>query len=221
MGNRSGRQRLPPISGQFAPRLIEMLESPAYRQLSLAGRRVLDRLEIELAHHGGLENGALPVTYDDFEKYGIDRKVVHAAIAETVALGFVRITRPGMAGNADFRRPNLFLLTYRPAKGEHRGDGCHDWRMIKTRADAARVAREARGLPEKTRRPTPPHSGKKPDTSREIPHRKPGFHSGNFPTTKHSGESPTTLDISGPPATSKEVTPEATPLTGPRLRRVV
>ena len=59
------------IGGQFAPRLIEMLESPAYRALSLSARRVLERIEIELAQHGGQDNGGLPVTYDDFERYGI------------------------------------------------------------------------------------------------------------------------------------------------------
>jgi len=37
-------------SGQFAGRLIEMLESPAYRALSLAAHRVLSRIEVELGH---------------------------------------------------------------------------------------------------------------------------------------------------------------------------
>jgi hypothetical protein len=63
------RKRSQSIGGQFAPRLIEMLESPAYRALSLSARRVLDRIEIELAHHGGRDNGGLPVTYHDFEAY--------------------------------------------------------------------------------------------------------------------------------------------------------
>jgi hypothetical protein len=48
------------ISGQFASRLIEMLESPAYRALSQAAHRALSRIEIEFAHHGGTENGKLP-----------------------------------------------------------------------------------------------------------------------------------------------------------------
>ena len=51
------RQRRTQIGGQFAPRLIEMLESPAYRALSLSGHRILDRIEIEMAHHGGTDNG--------------------------------------------------------------------------------------------------------------------------------------------------------------------
>jgi len=73
----------------------------------------LDRVEIELADHGGADNGKLPVTYDDFERYGIHRHAVGPAIREAVALGFLEITEPGRAGNAEWRKPNLFRLTYR------------------------------------------------------------------------------------------------------------
>lgn len=42
------------IEGQFIAHRIEMLESTAWASLeTLAARRVLDRLEIEHAHHGG------------------------------------------------------------------------------------------------------------------------------------------------------------------------
>ena len=57
------------IDGQFAPHTIEMIKSPAWSVLSLSARRVLDRIEIEHADHGGNDNGRLPVTYDDFERY--------------------------------------------------------------------------------------------------------------------------------------------------------
>jgi hypothetical protein len=67
------RNRANSIPGQFAGRLIEMLEAPAYRVLSLSAHRVLSRIEIELGHHGGKDNGRLPVTYENFENYGIDR----------------------------------------------------------------------------------------------------------------------------------------------------
>jgi len=40
------------ISGQFAARLIEMMESPAYRVLSLSAHRVLDRERAGRADHG-------------------------------------------------------------------------------------------------------------------------------------------------------------------------
>jgi len=95
----SRKHRATRIAGQFAPRLIEMMESPAYRSLTLAARRVLDRVEIELAHHGGHDNGGLPVTYDDFEHYGIHRHQIAPAIREAVALKFLEITKSGRAGN--------------------------------------------------------------------------------------------------------------------------
>ena len=122
MSNRQNRRSS--ISGQFAPRLIEMIESPAFRALSLSARRVLSRVEIELAHHGGKDTGYLPITYDDFEEYGIHRHSISPAIREVEALGFVRVTERGRGGNAEFRRPNLFGLTYRPSK-DVVADGTH------------------------------------------------------------------------------------------------
>ena len=85
------------ISGQFAPRMIEMLRSPAMRALSLTGRRILDRIEIELAEHGGNDNGKLPVTHRDFEQFGINRNAIGAGIREASALGFIKQTQRGFA----------------------------------------------------------------------------------------------------------------------------
>ena len=68
------------ISGQFSPRLIEMLESPAYRVLTNTAHRVISRIEIELGHHGGNDNGRLPVTYDNFIDYGVARMCIAPAV---------------------------------------------------------------------------------------------------------------------------------------------
>ena len=178
------------IGGQFAPRLIGMLESPAYRVLSLSARKVLDRIEIELAHHGGRDNGRLPVTYDDFMEYGIHRHSVRPAINELIALGFVEITKPGRAGNAEFREPNLFRLTYRPADGV-RGDGTHEWKAIKSDQEAERAAGAARNQKTENRcRKSPPSSdGKR--------HRKSKTNSSKTIATAHSSKTGTTLNISG------------------------
>src|SRR5213083_2360647 len=54
------RGRRTTIGAQFAPRRIDMLRSPAYCALSLSARRVLDRLEIELADHGGTDTASSP-----------------------------------------------------------------------------------------------------------------------------------------------------------------
>ena len=80
------------IDGPFSPRLVEMLESPAHRVLSLSAHRVLHRLEIELGHHGGTENGNLQTTYEQFVDFGIHRHSIASAIRELVALGFIQVT---------------------------------------------------------------------------------------------------------------------------------
>ena len=133
------------ISGQFSARLIEMMESPAYRVLSLSAHRVLSRIEIEFAHHGGQDNGQLPVTFDNFANYGVHRTALGPALAELEALGFIVITEKGkMARAADYRRPNKFLLTSRPAsKGV---DPLHKWRRFKTMEEAEAAAESARRI---------------------------------------------------------------------------
>src|SRR5215510_266157 len=100
------------ISGQFSARPIEMLESPAYRELSQSAHRIISRIEIELAHHGGNDNGKLPVTYEDFIEYGVHRHSIAPAIREAVALGFIEVTKRGRGGNAESREPSLYRLTY-------------------------------------------------------------------------------------------------------------
>lgn len=149
MGKR--RERRTAIGGQFAPRLIELLASPPYRVLSLSAHRVLDRIEIELGNHGGTENGHLPVTFDNFVVYGIHRHSIAKAIRELVALGFVEITEHGRAGNAEYRSPNKFRLTYRPTKY---GEPTHEWRRITSLDAAIARAKEARE-PQETKNKIP------------------------------------------------------------------
>ena len=136
---RSGRRRSP-ISGIFAPRLIEMLESPAYRALSLSARRILDRLEIEWACHGGTTNGQLVVTFAQFIEYGLYRDAIAPSIREVGALGFAEVTQQGRAGNADFRRPSEYRITYLPTAA---AGPTHEWRQI-TEDDAKMIAQGAR-----------------------------------------------------------------------------
>ena len=139
------------IGGQWSPRLIEMLESPAYRVLSVSAHRVISRIEIEHASHGGSENGNLPVTKQNFMDYGMDHNAVAPAIREAEALGFIRMKR-GRGGNADHRQPNRFFLTFAHGRGSRACPPTHEWRKIKTIeeaqaiADAARAAKDPRAV---------------------------------------------------------------------------
>ena len=130
------------IAGQFVPHRIEMLRSPALRALSLTGRRILDRIEIEWANHGGRDNGKLPVTFAGLKKFGMMNPNDNArGFRELCALGFIEKTRTGRAGVGEHRTPNLFRITYLPANGKAPTD---EWRRIATVEEAERIAREAR-----------------------------------------------------------------------------
>src|SRR5262245_43817026 len=101
----SRRDRPFSIPGQWGWRTIEMMKSPAFVVLSRTARQILDRLEIEIANHGGTGNGALIVTYDDFEAYGIHRHQIFHGLCELEALGFIVFEGRGRAGNAEWRTP--------------------------------------------------------------------------------------------------------------------
>src|SRR5215510_9179311 len=127
------------INGQFAARRIEMLESPAYRVLSRSAHMVLARIEIELAHHGGNDNGRLPVTSENFVEYGMHRTSVAPALREAEALGFIRITERGHGGNAEYRSPNRFYLTYAHTRDSKKSPPSDEWRHIETLEEANQI----------------------------------------------------------------------------------
>ena len=144
------------INGQFAAPLIEMMESPAYRVLSRAAHLVISRIEIELAHHGGNDNGKLAVTFDDFIQYGMNRAAVAPAIREAEALGFIDVEH-GRGGNAEHRTPNKFFLTFAHGRDSRTQPPSNRWRRIKTDAEAERIAHIARHFKNRNqcRKPTP------------------------------------------------------------------
>ena len=175
----------------FAGRVIRMLESPAYRVLSLSAHRVLARIEIELKRHGGKDNGKLPITYEQFVEYGIHRHAIAPAIRECEMLGFLEAER-GKAGNREYRAPSTYRLTYQPVG---RARPTHDWQRIQTLKDAKAMARAARKTP----------AGDSENQCRKAPvfgagnhHRKPDSSVPDSVTTVPVPESVTTSRLSGP-----------------------
>jgi hypothetical protein len=146
-----GRRRRNPIPGAFACRTIDMLKSPAFKVLSLSALRVLTRIEIELARHGGNDNGKLPITVEQFVEYGIERHAIGPAQRELEALGFIEIER-GCAGNAEHRRPNLYRLSWRGTEeGSPYPQGTDEWKRVKTIEEALAIQAEARKTPPQNR----------------------------------------------------------------------
>ncbi|MCJ2106991.1 hypothetical protein MKK70_16725 [Methylobacterium sp. E-041] len=121
----------------------EMIESPTWRVMSGNARLVVDRIAIEHMSHAGTLNGALPVTFDNFEQFGIRRGSIVSAINEAVAMGFVDLVEKGTRGYGDLPgKPNLFRLSWLPtATGEPANAR---WRRFQTLASAERAAKQVR-----------------------------------------------------------------------------
>jgi hypothetical protein len=135
------------IEGPFVPHRRVLILSPASRVLSLVGRKILDRLELEVMNHGGKENGRLAVTFEQFISFGVHRNGVAKGVREVVALGLVVITEPGRAGNAGYRKPSRYRLTYLSSHMDLGGQlykPTDEWRLIKTIEEAERIAAAAR-----------------------------------------------------------------------------
>jgi hypothetical protein len=93
-----------------------MLESDAWGALSLAARRVIDRIMVEHLAHAGTENGNLVVTYADFRKFGIRPNSLKKAINLSVSLGFIIITEKGRSSVGPDRWPSRYALGWLPLK---------------------------------------------------------------------------------------------------------
>jgi hypothetical protein len=148
----AGRRKTNAIAGQFIAHRMAMLESAAWRTLSFTARRILDRIEIEHGRHGGVENGKLPVTYDDFAEFGIRRKAISSGLFELVALGFIEITEKGRMAAAEFHVPSKYRLTYIFTRKPD-GHPTDEWSKFTSDGEAlAAVKAQARKMREKVTR---------------------------------------------------------------------
>ena len=92
----------------------DMLESDAWRSLSINARRAVERVMIEHMAHAGQENGNLPVTYNDFEKHGAQRRMIKLAIAEAAACGLIIVMQRGRPSRGTDRWPSKYALGWFP-----------------------------------------------------------------------------------------------------------
>jgi hypothetical protein len=132
------------VASQFGNRPLELMESPALRILSRAAHLALMRIEIELRHHGGRDNGKLPVTKQNFVDFGIHPRMIAPALRELEALGLIRITQRGRGGTVEFRQPNHFLVNFMCGAIDTRDEITNAWKRIKTMEEAEEIAAAAR-----------------------------------------------------------------------------
>ena len=70
------RKRSNQIKGQFVPAHDRNASLACVTRPEPGRPRILARIEIEHAKHGGRDNGRLPVTFANFREYGIDHDAV-------------------------------------------------------------------------------------------------------------------------------------------------
>jgi hypothetical protein len=140
------RRRKTQIDGAFSWRLIEMLESPVLQVLNQSEHRVLMRLEIELGHHGGTENGRLIVTFKSFALFGVDRQAIAPSLRVLTTLGIVKKTKQGAGGRTEYHDASEYGLTYRHTDTEN---PTNEWRAVKSLDEAKRLATVARKAKER------------------------------------------------------------------------
>jgi hypothetical protein len=86
---------------------LSLVESEAFRSLSVHASRALFRIAAEHAHQGGKENGRLKVTTRDLYAFGVRWVRVNEAIQELEHAGLVRVTVPGRKVCGAAVRPHM------------------------------------------------------------------------------------------------------------------
>jgi hypothetical protein len=97
---------------------VEMLNAPAFRTLSLSGRRFISLLEVHLMNSAGLENGLLTATWTQCQAAGIHKDAVTRTIADVVKRGLVEVTQRGLYRGHGKGMPNRFRLTFRQTRSK-------------------------------------------------------------------------------------------------------
>jgi hypothetical protein len=111
------------------------------RVLNQSVHRVLMRLEIDLGHHGGTENGRLAVTFKQFARFGVDPQAIAPSLRVLAALGIVKKTKQGAGGRTEHHDASEYCLTYRHTDT---ANPTNDWRAIKSIEEAKALAAAAR-----------------------------------------------------------------------------
>lgn len=112
-GALSGRDRKihgPPKGEPWVWMTVELLASPAWKALSINGRRLVEFLMVEHRNQGGRENGNLCAPYDQLVPWGLVRKYIREATREAEFLGLLRIERGGRWVGTNL--PSIYRLTF-------------------------------------------------------------------------------------------------------------
>ena len=125
-GKKSFKVNNPPKDQPWIWLTAELVNSLAWRSMSINCQKLVNRLIIEHRNHGGYENGHLVCTYKDFVEYGLTRNNIRSAIEEAQALGLVKHQR----GERVFAKnqPNSYTLTFYATENMY--PPTNDWKKL-------------------------------------------------------------------------------------------
>jgi hypothetical protein len=197
----------------FVMLTADFKKSPAYRAASLTARRILDCMEIEYMRCHGQNNGELVMTGAMVRAAGINHRLIPAGMREVQALLLCMKTQQGRAGNAAWRRPNKFNITYLPTfkfNGSKYDTipATDEWRQI-TEDDAQMIAKGARRQGSNSAA-----AGRKPTTQKN---RKPSPLSGPITSDFRAH----LVGLYPSPLSGPEETNSPSPLSGPIIYTAV
>jgi hypothetical protein len=144
------RRNKPPVDEPWVWLTRTMLESPAWRALSGAGKRVIERVAIEDMAWGGKKNGSLKVTYRNFEQHGIRKNSIADAIDEAVTLGWIIVTKRGGYSSGNQKHCNEYQLGW---KCDHRGIAAPNlWKRFSNVSEAREAVKRNKSKPKREER---------------------------------------------------------------------
>lgn len=108
---------------------VALIESEAFRSLSINGHRFVMFLLCEHRNHAGRENGNLAAPYDQLQAFGLTRSKISAAVKEAEAVGLVRCVRGGRWAGTN--QPSRYRLTFYP--GRDGSPATNEWKGIEKR----------------------------------------------------------------------------------------
>jgi len=161
MGRSTGRtsdrraEKLDRPPGAFVWHSKDMRESPAWQVMSGRARKMLDRIELEHLRHGGVENGRLKVTFDDFVRAGVRRQDIPRTEAELIALGFIERRFEGRKawGNAKGQPAEFRLCHLCVRSADDIEPPKNAWAQFETLEEARQAVTEALAAEKAFRKP--------------------------------------------------------------------
>jgi DNA-binding HxlR family transcriptional regulator len=142
--DRLQKSRTGPPNEPWAFIAISLMESDAFRSLSINARRALDRLVIEHFSHGRRENGNLRVAARQFHKFGVTKDCLTPAIRELEEKGLLATERGEAKGV--LMPPYVYRLTFYATPDEL---PTNEWRAwISNTAERVPPSRDIIDVPE-------------------------------------------------------------------------